>query len=644
MSNSGANFEALASAAGAVIYGPSPSADETGVTDTTAIAAAMPTKGILILRPGSYYVTKLPTIGPEQAIQTWGQTVFYMVGTGTVLRWFNPSFPTSGGVSAYENNIPGRSGGFIIDLSKSGAGSIGVRAGDIYCIEGAGITVRSGTGTGTVGWLFESEVGWCERINLLNCHSVNNSTLVKFANTGAGTGSFDYSHIEIGLQAVSGQNGIVMENAVQFTGGYQKMYGNFYTGAGNTGIVWKLGADNSAVNMIGTRVDYNFETDGSTGTGHKTLEMGTAAEVHMSGNIWYQKGGSVGFTQGNQTSPNSKFTCSGIIRIDAALGENAGGEGLNVLGGSTWSPGFSAVSGGKVELGVNGGDYFSPTLASGSNELKLNNVSTRPHRIFLMMKQPASGAAATMNWASPGNNLASVAQEIIWTAGGGQVPSLQTTNSALDIVMLATPNGQQWYGSVLSTAAQLGQVQPSISGNELTTRAETVSRLVAQSAGSLTTKIINFTYFTAERNIVIKKLATVADGTLSVGGTYAKMGIYTTVAAGGELTCVARTKSEPTLFETSVGIKQLPILDNGAASPVEISEYELKRGQRYAFAVLVIATTAPQIQRAGLSQTTVAFLPPILASQSIEIQADLPATLAAAKVSGSTVAAYATME
>lgn len=626
------------------IRAPVGSGDKTGAADTLALAAAAPAQGTLILRnTAPYYVTALPTVESGRALKYEPGTVVFMVGTGACLRWFNPTFPTSGGVSAYEKNMPGSSGEMVIDMTHAPAGAVGVHAGDIYCLEGSNIIVRNGTGAGTTGWLFESEIGWCERISLRNCHSVNNSIAVKFANTGTGTGSFDYCHIDIGIQSFSGQHGIVMENGVQFTGTHLRLYGNFYTGEGNTGVVWKLGADNSAVNLLGTTVEMNFETDGTTGVGHKTLEMGTAAEAHVHGIIWYQRGGTVAFTQGNQTSPNSKFTCSGLIRIDKLLGENVGGEGLNVLGGSTWSPGFSPTGSGKVELGINGGDFFSPTLASGANELKFNNVSARPHRIFADFTQPASGAPATLNYSNLGNNAAGLAQMIDWTAGGGQTPQLQTTNGAKDFLMFVTIDGQHWRGVVLSTAAQLGQVQPSIAGNEPTTRIETISRLLAQSAGSLTSKIVNFTYFTPDRNLAIKELATVGDGTFATGATYSKMGLYT-VAANGELTCVARTASEPTLWESSVGIKQSTIVDNGAASPAALSEYELKRGQRYALACLFIGTTAPQLQRANLSQTTVASLTPALASQSTEPQTDLPATLAAAKVSGSTVMAYGTLE
>src|SRR4029077_766337 len=132
-------------------------------------------------------------------------------------------------------------------------------------------------------------------------------------------------------------------------------------------------------------------------------------------------------------------------------------------------------------------------------------------------------------------------------------------------------------------------------------------------------------------------------GTLAGTSTFTKLGLYT-VAESGALTCEARTKNEASLFEGSVGIKELSIADNGAEAPAEITEYELARGTRYAFAVLVIAGTMPQLLGANLGQASVAFLAPILGSQSTENLTDLPASLAANKVAGNASALYGILE
>ncbi|HSZ14214.1 MAG TPA: hypothetical protein VK790_09280 [Solirubrobacteraceae bacterium] len=430
--------------------GPAPSGDETGATDTAALIAAAPAEGALIVRAGDYYVTELPTITPGKGIRTiGGMAVFYMVGTGTCLRIHNPSFPTEGGPVEFANNMPGKSGGFVIDLSKAGSKAVGVHLGDIYATGLDGIIVRNGTGAENVGWLFESEIGWCERTRISNCHSVNNAICVKFANSGTATGSFDYSNIEISLSAQPGQHGIVMQNGISLVGAQLKFGGNFFTGEGNTGVVWKLGADNSNVRIYDAHVTFQFEVDGESGLGHKTIEKGSSAESHTTGVIAFLKG-SVSFAAGNITVPSVQFTHSGLISIDENLGENQHGEGLNVVGGSTWSRGFVTVKEAKLEVAVQGGDYFTATLASGSNALKLANVYPgRARRIALILTQPKEGAKGLVNWTEPGNNLGGKAQTVSWAAGGGIAPTLQTANGAVDVVELVTADGEHWYASIL---------------------------------------------------------------------------------------------------------------------------------------------------------------------------------------------------
>jgi hypothetical protein len=283
-----------------------PSGDETGATDTAALAASMPAKGVLTLRPGAYYVTALPTCGPEQALRAFAQTVVYMVGTGTCLRIHNPAFPAEGGEATLVKNMAGQFGGFIIDGSKAGAGSTGLWVGDIECIDLSTILIRDFKGTGSKNWLFKSEVGWCERMNIRNCHSLNGTELVTFANGGAGTGSFDYSYIEMGLSGFSKQDGLVMEDGVAFLGCDLRIVGNFTSGVGNTGTVWRLGTDNSAV-FLRSKLMLEVECNGSTGTGHTTISMGTAAECYLAGMIVFQNN-TIAFQAGNAAQPRFSFT------------------------------------------------------------------------------------------------------------------------------------------------------------------------------------------------------------------------------------------------------------------------------------------------------------------------------------------------
>ncbi len=446
--------------AGILTYAPAPSGDETGVTDTAALAAAMPARGTLVLRAGDYFGS-LPVCGPGQGIIATGMgtTTMWMVGAGVCFRVHNAAMSTAGGEPEFINNMPGRCGGFVIDGTHASAGAVGFQVGDINCARVDDLIVRHFSGAGSVGFLFKSEVAWCERTLFLNCLALNNTIGVLWDNAGTGTGSFDSSHFEIQVMANSGQHGFVMQGGIQMLQSSAKLGGGpFFSGVGNTGVLWKLGADNSNVVLSGMHMEFQAEIDGSEGTGHKTIEMGTKAEYHGEGTLWLNKGGTVSFAAGNVNANGVRFTHSGAIRWDSNLGENQAGEALNVAGGSTWTAGAPGVAEGQLKIGVNGGDWFKATLASGANVLKLNNVYPgRARRIYLILKQPAAGEAATVDWSAPGNNIGGNAQAVEW-AGGGSVPFLQTAHGAIDVIQLITDDGQHWYGSVLlSNVAAVGE-------------------------------------------------------------------------------------------------------------------------------------------------------------------------------------------
>jgi hypothetical protein len=450
-------------AGGSIIFAPAPSGDETGAADTAAIAAAMPAKGSLVLRANApYFVTSLPDIGPEQGIICLGLPIVNMVGNGVCLHIHNAAMSTAGGEAEFTKNMPGRMDPFIIDGSKAGAKAVGVQIGDINDLTWHGPIVRHFTGAEAVGWLLKSEVAWCERNNLVGV-SVNNTVCVQFDNGGAGTGAFDYSRFDFSIQALPKQHGLVMQNAIGLWGSNLRLSGNCFTAVGNTGVAWKLGADNSSVQILGSHIEVGLETDGTQGVGHITVERGTKAEVSAQGVLSYKIGGSVGWAAGNITQPDSRFAFSGIVNIDENLGQNKQGEGLNVLGGSTWSRGFTTVTEANVAIKVQSGDYFTATLASGVNTLKLeNSTQGRARRILAVLTQPAAGEPATLSIAAPGNNLQGNAQ-VVSTAAGGSIV-LQAAHSAVDVVELATVDGQHWYIRILGPrAAQdafLGIIRP----------------------------------------------------------------------------------------------------------------------------------------------------------------------------------------
>lgn len=547
MTNSGGQTGGLSKAEvetlveeGAVTLAPKPSGDETGKKDTENLLEAQPAKGSLVLRSTApYYATSLPSILPEQGLQCMGMPVVNMVGTGVCFRVHNPEMSTEGGEKEFVKNMPGRFDPFVIDLSKAGSKAVGVQIGDINALVWHGPVVRGGTGAENVGWDFHSEVAWCERLDL-SIFAIGNTTNVRFTNGGTATGAFDYSHIEISLQAKLNQHGVVMEKAIGLWGSFVRMSGNCFAGTSNTGVAWKLGADNTAVQLLGTHLEVQLETDGTSGVGHKTIEAGTTAESHTEGVLSFRVGGSVPWVETNITLPTSRFTHAGYIDVDKVLGKHQNGEGLNVLGGSTWSRGFTEVAEAKLKVKVQSGDHLTATLASGVNGLTIENAwPNRARSIRLYLTQPASGEPGTLNIETPGNNANSEAQSVSLGAGGSL--RLQAEHGAVDVLDLTTYDGIHWTITPVTnpagTDAALKLLRP-VYGPNLIPSTESVigtafraffCRCVAPITGVLhDLTVFNGTVVNGNHNVAI------FDTGQTTAGKYTPLYETGTVAAAGE--------------------------------------------------------------------------------------------------------------
>lgn len=440
-----------------------PAANGEGVpgaaAQTAALAAAMPAQGNLVLREEAYYVNELPNCGPGQNIKVMGPgTVVYMCGNGVCWRIHNPEMSKGGGEPEFVGNMPNLGGSFVIDGTHAGANAAGLQVGDINCAK-IDTIVRHFTGAGGIGVLFKSEVAWCERCEI-DATVINCTNAAVWDNGGTGTGSFDSSTFRINVQCNAGQNGFVMQGGIQLLQSTLNLGGGpFFTGEGNTGVVWKLGADNSNVVITGCQMTMQVEIDGSEGQGHKTIEIGTKAEYHGLGVLWFNKGGgNVGWTTGNVSKNLVRFSHGGLIHVDSLLGEAQTGEALTVAGGSTWTLGSQSVAAGALNLGIQSGDYFNPTLANGANALKLKNVYPgAAKRVVLIVTQPAAGEAGTLNLAEPGNNVGGVAQSVS-LIGGLTALELQTTNGAVDVLQLVTADGQHWFISKIGSLVNTGGI------------------------------------------------------------------------------------------------------------------------------------------------------------------------------------------
>lgn len=152
----------------------------------------------------------------------------------------------------------------------------------------------------------------------------------------------------------------------------------------------------------------------------------------------------------------------------------------------------------------------------------------------------------------------------------------------------------------------------------LTVGEEVLPRLLGSGAAGLASGTIFLSYFTARKTETIGHLRTLTSGTAAAGLTLARMGVYS-VGAAGALTRVAQTGSDTTLWSATY-----------TAYNASTGSWVKQYGARYAFAVLAIGTTMPQLAGAGINYADAALEPRLVGV--VPSQTDLPTTITAAAV------------
>jgi hypothetical protein len=137
-----------------------------------------------------------------------------------------------------------------------------------------------------------------------------------------------------------------------------------------------------------------------------------------------------------------------------------------------------------------------------------------------------------------------------------------------------------------------------------------------------------WTYFTPLKTITVSQVAMRTQTTAGATLTLARMGLYT-VASNSDITLVARTANDTTLFTANNTIYTRSF-DTTGGYP---STYELVAGQRYAFGFLVTGTTMPSFSGANIQGSIAALSPKIVSARAS--QTDLPTSLTAAQDQGS---------
>lgn len=220
-----------------------------------------------------------------------------------------------------------------------------------------------------------------------------------------------------------------------------------------------------------------------------------------------------------------------------------------------------------------------------------------------------------------------------WDSDLDAIAALATTSYGRSFLALADAAAARTLtGSVIGTdVLAYNPIATSLAAQSTTTRIETAPRLFAQGATALVSGQVFFSYFTPDQAMLISSFNTITRGTAATAATLAKMGLYS-VAGNGDLTCVARCANDTTIWAAGNTLYTRAIVDNGQGG--SISSLTLTRGQRYAFAALIITGgTLPQLCSVATNGAMFFNLSPILASASATGQTDMLGTYASGTLS-----------
>ena len=186
--------------------------------------------------------------------------------------------------------------------------------------------------------------------------------------------------------------------------------------------------------------------------------------------------------------------------------------------------------------------------------------------------------------------------------------------------------------TALSSRLDAVEYQPE-EANRLAAGQETFSRIYATGNGiAITSGVLKLAYLTAFRSETINSLKVNTGGTgAAATPTLCRLGLYS-VAGNGDLTLIASTANDTTLF-SSANTGYTKALTSGVA---------VTKGQRYAVAILVVSgTTMPSLAGIGISISLGGESPRVYGQ--VNAQADLPASISAGSIVNGAQLHYAVM-
>lgn len=149
--------------------------------------------------------------------------------------------------------------------------------------------------------------------------------------------------------------------------------------------------------------------------------------------------------------------------------------------------------------------------------------------------------------------------------------------------------------------------------------------IVGAAAVAANVNVVYVNMFTCRKTEVVTQIRTISGNTAGVGMTLCRKGVYEEHPDTGELTLVAQTANDPTLW-TVTATNYTRVLE---------ASFEKRRGRRYGLGLIAVGgTTAPTFRGASSTLTAgeVGMLPRLATAWGG--QTDLPAFIAAAQLGG----------
>jgi hypothetical protein len=430
-----------------------PSGDQSGLTDTAAMAAAIASLpgagGLIVLAPGAYWMRPAQIViamsnAAPVSIVGYGATIYVThQAAGDLIRYYN----TAATPALMRPVILG----LTIDGTSAAANTTGLHAGDCVGMKGD-LVFQNFTAAGTIGLNVDNTVGWFEQADM-RCIFYNCLNPVTHRVT-TGHASFGYSRFDYTIFSFAGQQGLQLIDGPSLYHGSLRIRGDF-DGSNNplaTAVISMSGAAPAGTpnagatsQLLAEELDVQVECfPGKTFT-PQTLIM-DAVDFAFIGDCY----GIMDFSTGAAFSPatveTGQFNFSGIVNGDSAL---------NPVQGQWASSNSPVVYRVPPNFGANGtipttiGDMFAPAVLSGNITIALvyapfsADTLGVPQRITIKIQQAASGGPFTVTWPKPGSPTAA-APAVYWP--GGTPPVMTITANAVDVYDLETIDGIHWYG------------------------------------------------------------------------------------------------------------------------------------------------------------------------------------------------------